>query len=119
MIIKNTILKVIDNSGAIEARCIQIFKKGKSPKGNLGDILKVVISKTRIKSKIKKGDMFLAKIVRVRTKKVGFTCFEENGIVLLKSQEKTPIANKIFGSIDFSLIVKSPILALLNKARIF
>jgi ribosomal protein L14 len=119
MIIKNTILKIIDNSGAVEAKCIQVFKKGKSPKGSLGGIVKVVVSKTKVKSKIKKGELFLAKIVRVRTKKIGLTHFEENGAILLKNQEKTPLANKILGSIDFSLVLKSPILALLNKARFF
>ena len=118
MVVKNTLVNIIDNSGAFEAQCIQILKKGKSPKAELGDILRVVITKTKMKSKIKKGELFLAQIVRLKTKKKGNTSFSENAAILIKDKDKTPIGSKILGPIDLTIMVKSPLLALLSKSQI-
>lgn len=117
MAVKNTIINIIDNSGAFEAQCIQILKKGNSPKAELGDILRVVIVKTKTRSKIKTGALFLAQVVRLRTKRTGNTCFHNAGAVLIQDKNKTPIGNKILGPIDFSILARFPLLALLCKSQ--
>jgi len=118
MVVKNSLVSIIDNSGAFEAQCIQILKKGKSPKAELGDVLRVVITKTKVKSKIKKGELFLAQIVRLKSKKKGKTSFSENAAILIKDKNKTPVGNKLLGPIDLSVMIKSPLLALLARSQI-
>jgi large subunit ribosomal protein L14 len=107
MIKKNTILKVIDNSGAKTAMCIYLGKGFKKNSANLGDTIVVTVKtlrkKRRLLSKVKKGDVCKALIVRVKKKnfqnKFGDFCFfYENCIVLLNKQNKY-IFTRIFGGI--------------------
>lgn len=46
-----TTLKVLDNSGALEAKCVKSYKKGRS----LGHVVPVLITRTRPDSKVKSG----------------------------------------------------------------
>ena len=69
MIQAQTILKVADNSGAKTVKCIRILRKGNNPtKGSIGDILVVSVQKLRSRnrqfSKVLKGDVVLALIVK-------------------------------------------------------
>lgn len=106
MIYKGTLLNVVDNSGARKASCIHICGGFRKKFAQIGDIIIVSIkslrSKRRKTTKVKKGDVVHALVVR---SKIGQTKFSnerisyfENAIVLLTSQKKT-IANRIFGSI--------------------
>ncbi|WP_342262155.1 uL14 family ribosomal protein [Alphaproteobacteria bacterium endosymbiont of Tiliacea citrago] len=87
MIIKETVLRVIDNSGAKMARCFMVYKKSYA---SIGDIIKVSIIKATPTSKIKKGSV--CKAVVVRTKKVfirsdrSSLSFAYNDIVLLNEK---------------------------------
>ena len=69
MISEQTIINIIDNSGAIEGRCIKILIP-KSSRGHrsagVGDVIILSVTKTIPGSKIKKGDILKALIVRTK-----------------------------------------------------
>jgi len=79
MIQKQTILKVIDNSGAKNVKCIKILGGSKKRFGYLGDIVVVSIqnlkNKFKISSKVQKGDVVKALILKTKTKTKKKTVF--------------------------------------------
>jgi len=106
MIQNGTYLNIIDNSGAKDICCIKVSKGYKRRYATVGDTIVVSIKNLRKKrrstSKIKKGDVVKALIVRTRTSiNTGFyehLNFKENGAILITAQNK-PIGTRIFGAI--------------------
>jgi len=105
MIQINTNLNVIDNSGAKVAYCIGLGLKKKF--ASTGDIIVVSIknlrNKRKLSSKVLKGDILHALIVRTKFVKFNkFTgdsfYFKENAVVLLTRQNKF-LFTRIFGVI--------------------
>jgi len=104
MIQKGTILKVIDNSGAKNVCCIRIVSNLKYRYAYTGDILLVSIKKLRAKrrfaSKVKKGQLIRALVVRTKKKTSYFSgdnlSFFENSVILLKKNNKL-VGTRIFG----------------------
>lgn len=105
MIFPQTILKISDNSGGKFLKCIKILKKGAfTRKGNLGDIIVGSVRKLRNKnrhlSKVKKGDIVYALIIRTKvpsTRRVGLNiAFSTNDVVLINKSLR-PIATRVFG----------------------
>ncbi|KAI2504861.1 large subunit ribosomal protein L14 (mitochondrion) [Fragilaria crotonensis] len=72
MIQQQTILKVSDNSGAKIAKCIKVLGGFKKRFACAGDIIVVVISHLRNKSKktskVKKGGIYKALILRTKNR---------------------------------------------------
>lgn len=110
MIQQQTILKVADNSGAKTVKCIKVLGGFKKRYANLGDIIVVSIQQLRNKSKktskVLKGAVFRALVVRTKTnkqKKDGSTrIFQENSVVLINKQGN-PIGTRIIGPISKTL----------------
>lgn len=106
MIQSGTYLNVIDNSGAKNVCCIKVLSGYKRRYGNIGDLIVVTVKNLRTKrrstSKIKKGEVTKAIIVRTKTVSKTFSgenCkFFENAVVLLNNQKK-PIGTRILGSL--------------------
>lgn len=103
MILQNTVLKVMDNSGAKYAKCIKVLGGFKRSYAELGNVIVVSVvklrNKSKVTSKVKKGEVYKALIIR--TKKDLFLkgsqiSFCGNDICLLNKQCK-PIATRIFG----------------------
>jgi large subunit ribosomal protein L14 len=113
MIQVQTLLKVADNSGGKIVRCLKILKKGhKTRYGKIGDTLVVSVQQIRAKnkltSKVKKGDVLLAVLVKTRSflkKNIGVSfCFANNSVVLLDKEKKTnPLATRVIGLIPRQL----------------
>ena len=105
MIQMQTILKVADNTGAKKVMCIKVLGGSKRRCAGTGDIIVVSIREISPKSKIKKGSV--QKAVIVRTKKGVLRAdgskirFDENAVVLLKQTE--PIGTRIFGPVPREL----------------
>jgi len=106
MIQVGSTLNVIDNCGAKKVSCIKVIKNFKKRYSFLGDIILVSVKKLRKRrralSKVKKGEIYKALIVRLKTKsfatnKDAFSCVE-NSVVLFNKQNKL-IGTRIFGSI--------------------
>jgi large subunit ribosomal protein L14 len=106
MIQQQTILKVTDNSGAKTVKCIKVLNGFNRRVAVLGDTIIVSIqklrNKARITSKVKKGEVHKAIIIRTK-KKIGkkdgtFTFFQSNAVSLINKQGK-PIASRIIGPV--------------------
>jgi large subunit ribosomal protein L14 len=106
MIQNGTYLSVIDNSGAKKVCCIKVSKGYRRRYAFVGDTITVSIKnlrkKRRITSKVKKGDVVKALVIRTCfVKNIGHyeqLNFKENGVILLTQQNK-PIGTRIFGAI--------------------
>lgn len=104
MIQQQTILKVTDNSGAKTVKCIKVLSGFNRRSAILGDTVIVSIqklrNKARITSKVKKGEIHKAVIIRTKNKtkrKDGNTIyFQSNAVTLINKQGK-PIASRIIG----------------------
>ena len=111
MIQVQTLLHVADNSGGRFVRCLKILKKGTKPQyGQVGDIIVVSIKQLRTQnkflSKVKKGEVLLAVIVKTHNvfkRPIGFSFnFSHNAVVLVNKQFK-PLATRIIGLIPREL----------------
>lgn len=109
MIQLNSILNVVDNSGAKYVSCINVGKGFNKKYAVIGDIILVSVkklrNKRRITSKVFKGDICKAIIVRSKTKNKNFLHFYnikflENSVVLLNRQNKF-LFTRIFGVLPF------------------
>ena len=103
MIQMQTKLKVADNSGAKLVQCIKVLGGSKRRTASVGDI--IVVS-----TKVKKGDVAKAVIVRttqkVRRPDGSYIRFDENSAVLVKG-DKEPVGTRIFGPVARELRAKS------------
>lgn len=103
MITKQTVLRVVDNSGAKLARCFMVYKKRYA---SIGGIIRVSITKASPTSKIKKGSV--CKAVVVRTRKVfirgdrSSISFSYNDVVLLNDKLEV-IATRVKGVVPKEL----------------
>ncbi len=102
MIQTRTILDVADNSGAKKVACIRVLGGSKRRYGTIGDIIVVAVKDALPNSKIKKGDV--VKAVIVRTKKEiarpdgSYVRFDTNSAVLLNDNLE-PLGARIFGPV--------------------
>jgi len=107
MIQKGTYFKVVDNSGAKKACCIHVSGGYRKRYGKTGDVVVVSIKSLRAKrrevSKIKKGDVLKALIVKTKVFRPSYSqesvSFFENSVVLLNNQKKL-IGTRVFGPIE-------------------
>lgn len=102
MIQQETFLKVADNTGAKEIKCIRVLGGSKRKYGNIGDVIVASVRKTQPGSTVKKGDVVKAVIVRsakgVRRADGTYVRFDENAAVLIK-EDKNPKGTRIFGPV--------------------
>ncbi len=109
MIQQQTYLNVADNSGAKELLCIRVLGGSGRRYGSVGDIIVASVKDALPNSKVKKGDV--VKAVIVRTKKEvqrpdGTTIrFDENAAVII-NQYKEPVGTRIFGPVARELRAK-------------
>jgi large subunit ribosomal protein L14 len=97
MVLISTILNISDNSGGRLAKCIHIYKKKKF--GTIGDMILITIRTYNPKKKIKKGEMYLSLIIRVKQNffyNNSFIKFDDNAIILL-NKKFLPIGTRLFG----------------------
>jgi large subunit ribosomal protein L14 len=101
-----TVLDVADNSGARKVMCFKVIGGSKRRYAGVGDIIKVSVKEAIPKSKVKKGDVMNAVVVRtkqgVRRPDGSLIRFDTNAAVLLNNQ-KEPIGTRIFGPVTREL----------------
>lgn len=109
MIQMQTRLRVADNSGAKEVQCIKVLGGSKRRTASVGDVIVVSIKSALPKSKVKKGDVAKAVIVRtvhkIRRPDGSYIRFDENSAVLVNNQRE-PIGTRIFGPVARELRAK-------------
>lgn len=110
MIQQESTLTVADNSGAKLVQCIKVLGGSKRRYASIGDIIVVSVKDAIPNSKVKKGDVVKAVIVRTAAdlnRKDGTTIrFDKNAAVLLNNQ-KEPIGTRIFGPVTRELREKN------------
>src|SRR6056297_1019949 len=102
MIQAETMLSVADNSGAKVVSCIKVLGGSRRRYASIGDIIVVSVKQAMPNSKVKKGDVLKAVIVRtkkeIRRPDGSFIRFDENSAVLINAQRE-PIGTRIFGPV--------------------
>ena len=105
-----TVLSVADNSGAKKVQCIKVIGGSKRKYAGIGDVIVVSVKEAIPNSKVKKGDVHQAVIVRtakeIARKDGSFIRFDGNAAVLIDAQ-KNPIGTRIFGPVARELRAKS------------
>ena len=106
MIQVETMLDVADNSGARRVQCIKVLGGSKRRYAGVGDIIKITIKEAIPNSRVRKGELFNAVVVRtrhgVRRPDGSLIRFDHNAAVLLKEQ-KQPVGTRIFGPVTREL----------------
>ena len=109
MIQTQTKLKVADNSGAKSLMCIKVLGGSKRRYASVGDIVVVSVKEAMPNSKVKKGDVMRAVIVRTAKEITridgSYIKFEDNSAVLINPQNE-PIGTRIFGPVARELRAK-------------
>jgi large subunit ribosomal protein L14 len=106
MIQMQTVLDVADNSGARKVMCIKVLGGSHRRYARVGDIIKVSVKEAIPRSKVKKGQVMNAVVVRtaqgVRRPDGSLIRFDGNAAVLL-NPNKEPIGTRIFGPVTREL----------------
>ncbi len=102
-------LRVADNSGAREVQCLKVLGGSKRRYAAIGDIIVVSVKDALPNSKVKKGDVAKAVIVRtvhkLRRPDGSYIRFDDNSAVLINAA-KEPIGTRIFGPVARELRAK-------------
>lgn len=102
MIQMQTILTAADNSGAKKLMCIKVLGGSKRKYASVGDIIVVSVKEALPNSKVKKGDVKRAVIVRtkkeMRRPDGSYIKFDVNSAVLI-NEANEPVGTRIFGPV--------------------
>ncbi len=102
MIQQETFLKVADNTGAKEIKCIRVLGGSKRKYGNIGDVIVASVRKSTPGGTVKKGEVVKAVIVRsakgVRRADGTYVRFDDNAAVLIRD-DRNPRGTRIFGPV--------------------
>jgi len=102
MIQQESYLKVADNTGAKEIKCIRVLGGSTRKFGNIGDVIVASVRKSTPGGTVKKGEVVKAVIVRsakgIRRNDGTYVRFDDNAAVLIKD-DKNPRGTRIFGPV--------------------
>ena len=102
MVQQESYLRVADNTGAKELKCIRVLGGSTRRYGNIGDVIVCSVRKAAPGGQVKKGDVVKAVIVRtrkgLRRNDGSYVRFDENAAVVIK-EDKTPQGTRIFGPV--------------------
>lgn len=114
MIQQQTLLKVVDNSGAKTVKCIKVLGGFKKNTISLGDSIITSVQKLRnkskITSKIKKKEIVKAIVIGIKT-----ICQIKNGFKLLLNENSVVLVNKQDNPIGTRIL--KPIPKILRKKK--
>lgn len=110
MIQQTTVLNSADNSGAKKLYCIKVLGGSKRKYASIGDIIVVSVKEALPNSKVKKGDVKKAVVVRtakeVRRRDGSYIRFDDNSVVLIDNAGE-PVGTRIFGPVARELRAKN------------
>ncbi|MFH1117571.1 MAG: 50S ribosomal protein L14 [Pseudomonadota bacterium] len=102
MIQQQSRMDVADNSGAKELFCIKVLGGTRRKYASVGDVVVVSVKEAIPNSKVKKGEVHKAVVVRtrraVRRPDGSAIRFDDNSAVLINNQME-PIGTRIFGPV--------------------
>ena len=102
MIQQESYLKVADNTGAKEIKCIRVLGGSKRKYASIGDVIVASVRKAAPGGQVKKGDVVKAVVVRtskaVRRADGTYVRFDDTAAVLIKD-DRNPTGTRIFGPV--------------------
>jgi large subunit ribosomal protein L14 len=102
MIQPETRLKVADNSGAKEIKCIKVLGGSKRRYASIGDVIVASVKTSNPGGVVRKGDVVKAVVVRVhkhvKRPDGSYIKFDDNAAVIIDN-EKQPRGTRIFGPV--------------------
>ncbi len=102
MIQNYTRLTVADNSGAKEVMCFKVLGGSRRRYASIGDVIVVAIKEALPTSKVKKGTVSKAVVVRtrkeIRRQDGSLIRFDDNAAVILNNNLE-PVGTRIFGPV--------------------
>ena len=100
MIQVESTLQVADNSGAKKVACIKVLGGSHRRYASVGDIIMVSVKEAMPHSKVKKGDVMKAVIVRTakEVRRMDGSYIKFDAAVLLSNQGE-PVGTRIFGPV--------------------
>jgi large subunit ribosomal protein L14 len=102
MIQLKSILTVADNSGATKLICVKVLGGSRRRYATIGDVIVVAIKEAQPHSKIIKGSVHKAVIVRTKRRVAredgSYIRFDDNSAVLI-DQALEPVGTRIFGPV--------------------
>lgn len=102
MVQQESYLRIADNTGAKELKCIRVLGGSTRRYGNIGDVIVASVRKAAPGGMVKKGDVVRAVIVRtkkgLRRQDGSYIRFDENAAVIIK-EDKNPRGTRIFGPV--------------------
>jgi len=109
MIQTTTVLDVADNSGAKKVACIKVLGGTKKRYATIGDVIVVSVKEALENSKVKKGEV--ARAVIVRTKRElkrpdGSYIKSDTNSAVMVTKEGEPVGTRIFGPVARELRAK-------------
>ena len=109
MIQMTSVLDVADNSGAKKVYCIKVLGGSRRRYASIGDVIIVSVRECIPNSKVKKGEVARAVIVRTKRELArsdgSYIKFDGNSAVLI-NKENEPIGTRIFGPVARELRAK-------------
>ena len=109
MIQMQTTLSVADNSGARKLSCIKVLGGSKRKYAGIGDIIVCSVKEAMPNSKVKKGEVVRAVIVRTAkevTRPDGTYIRFDNNSAVVVSATGEPVGTRIFGPVARELRAK-------------
>ena len=110
MIQMQTILTAADNSGAKRMMCIKVLGGSKRKYASVGDVIVVAVREALPQSRVKKGDVKRAVVVRtrkeIRRADGSYIKFDVNSAVIINDANET-IATRNFGPVARELRAKN------------
>jgi len=99
---QESFLKVADNTGAKEIKCIRVLGGSGRKYGSVGDVIVASVRKAAPGGTVKKGEIVRAVIVRtakgLHRADGTYVRFDENAAVLIK-EDKNPRGTRVFGPV--------------------
>lgn len=110
MIIVGSRINVADNSGANTVQCIKVLGGSKIRNAFLADTIVVSVKSAVPNSKVKKGDVYKAVLVRTKSRLYrsdgSSVNFDDNAVVLLNKQGEL-LGTRVFGPVARELRLKN------------
>ncbi len=103
-------LDIADNSGAKLVSCIKVLGGSKRRYASIGDIIVVSVKEAIPRSKVKKGEVYRAVIVRTRkeiARENGSVIVFDNNSAVLLNRNNEPVGTRIFGPVARELRQKN------------
>ena len=102
MVQQESYLRVADNTGAKELKCIRVLGGSTRRYGNIGDVIVASVRKAAPGGVVKKGEVVKAVIVRsrkgLRRADGSYVRFDENAAVIIRD-DQNPRGTRIFGQV--------------------